>query len=93
MERSEANLEFHFAISRAAGNKYFQAFYDQVLIDTIRLARVWFSDQLSPDARLRLIVVGTFGGNGQAASAYFSSDCQMADADTADETSVITCRN
>ncbi len=50
VERSEANLEFHFAISRAAGNKYFQAFYDQVLIDTIRLARVCFSDQLSPDA-------------------------------------------
>ncbi len=45
VERSEANLAFHAAISSAAGNKYFQAFYDQVLIDTIRLARACFSDQ------------------------------------------------
>lgn len=50
VERSEANLEFHFAISRAAGNKYFQAFYDQVLIDTIRLARACFSDQPTSNA-------------------------------------------
>lgn len=50
VERSEANLEFHFAISRAAGNKYFQAFYNQVLIDTIRLARACFSDQAIPNA-------------------------------------------
>jgi DNA-binding GntR family transcriptional regulator len=56
VERSEANQEFHFAISRAAGNRYFQAFYDHVLIDTIRLARACFSDQLLsravPDASL-----------------------------------------
>tara|TARA_R110002074_G_scaffold354774_4_gene526661 strand:- start:2867 stop:3601 length:735 start_codon:yes stop_codon:yes gene_type:complete len=45
LERSEANLELHFAISRAAGNKYFQAFYDQVLINSIRLARACFSDR------------------------------------------------
>lgn len=45
VERSEANQEFHSAISRAAGNKYFQAFYDQVLIGTIRLARACFSDR------------------------------------------------
>jgi DNA-binding GntR family transcriptional regulator len=45
VERSEANLEFHFAISSAARNKYFQSFYDQVLIDTIRMARASFSNQ------------------------------------------------
>jgi DNA-binding GntR family transcriptional regulator len=45
VERSEANLEFHSAISHAAGNKYFQTFYNQVLIDTLRLARACFSDQ------------------------------------------------
>lgn len=45
VERSEANMDFHFAISQAARNKYFQAFYDQVLFDTIRLARACFSDQ------------------------------------------------
>ena len=50
VERSEANLEFHFAISRAARNKYFQVFYDQVLIDTIRMARASFSDRPLSDA-------------------------------------------
>ena len=45
VERSEANLQFHFAISSAARNKYFQSFYDQVLIDTIRMARASFSSQ------------------------------------------------
>ena len=43
VERSEANLQFHLAISRAAHNRYFSAFYDNALLGTIRLARACFA--------------------------------------------------
>lgn len=41
--RSETNLEFHKAISAAAGNPYISDFYEAALIGTIRLARACFS--------------------------------------------------
>lgn len=43
--RSEANLQFHLAISRASGNRYFASFYDGVLLGTIRLARACFAHE------------------------------------------------
>lgn len=43
VERSEANLRFHLAISIAAHNRYFSSFYDNVLLGTIRLARACFA--------------------------------------------------
>lgn len=54
--RSEANLQFHLAISRASGNRYFSAFYDSVLLGTIRLARACFAyestvEYLNPSTR------------------------------------------
>jgi DNA-binding GntR family transcriptional regulator len=45
VERSEANMRFHLAISAAAGNRYFQAFYDSVFLSTIRLARACFAHE------------------------------------------------
>lgn len=42
--RSEANVDFHTAISAAAGNRYISTFYEQALVGTIRLARACFSD-------------------------------------------------
>lgn len=87
VERSEANLEFHFAISRAAGNKYFQAFYDQVLVDTMRLARACFSDQpLSgavPDPSLAAHLEETIKQHRLIYTAL-----QDADVETADELAV-----
>ena len=44
VERSEANLRFHMAISRAGRNRYFTDFYDSVLLKTIRLARACFAN-------------------------------------------------
>lgn len=88
VERSEANLEFHFAISRAARNKYFQAFYDQVLIDTMRLARACFSDQpLSgavPDRSLAAHLEETIRQHRLIYAAI-----QDADAETADELAAV----
>lgn len=54
--RSEANLQFHLAISRASGNRHFSAFYDSVLLGTIRLARACFAyestvEYLNPSTR------------------------------------------
>ncbi len=43
VERSEANLQFHLAISAAAHNRYFSGFYDSALLGTIRLARACFA--------------------------------------------------
>lgn len=45
VERSEANLRFHLAISAASGNRYFSSFYDGVLLGTIRLARACFAHE------------------------------------------------
>ncbi len=45
VERSEANLRFHLAISSAAGNRFFSSFYDSVLLGTIRLARACFAHE------------------------------------------------
>jgi len=88
VERSEANLEFHFAISRAAGNKYFQAFYDQVLIDTIRLARACFADQqissAISDSSLSAHLEETIGQHRLIYAAI-----EGADADQADELAVM----
>ena len=42
--RSEANVSFHTAISKAAGNRYISIFYEQALVGTIRLARACFTD-------------------------------------------------
>ena len=84
VERSEANQEFHFAISRAAGNRYFQAFYDQVLMDTIRLARACFSDQLLsravPDASLSAHLEDTIQQHRQIFEAIEQADAERADA-------------
>lgn len=44
VERSEANLAFHVAISAGAKNRYFSAFYEQTLVGTIRLARACFAN-------------------------------------------------
>jgi DNA-binding GntR family transcriptional regulator len=44
VERSEANLRFHMAISQAAHNRFFSDFYDSVLLNTIRLARACFAN-------------------------------------------------
>lgn len=41
--RSEANQDFHKAISQAAGNRYISDFYETALIGTIRLARACFT--------------------------------------------------
>lgn len=41
--RSEANAEYHQAISRAADNRYISAFYEHALMGTIRLSRACFS--------------------------------------------------
>lgn len=41
--RSEANLDFHKALSRAADNRYISDFYEQALLGTIRLSRACFS--------------------------------------------------
>lgn len=59
VERSEANLQFHLAISRASKNRYFSNFYDGVLLGTIRLARACFAhennvEHLNPTAREEL---------------------------------------
>lgn len=43
VERSEANLLFHTAISQAAHNRHFAAFYENALLGTIRLARACFA--------------------------------------------------
>ena len=84
VERSEANLAFHFAISRAASNRYFQAFYDQVLIDTIRLARACFSDQLQskavPDASLSAHLEETIRQHRLIYAAIEQADAEQADA-------------
>lgn len=45
VERSEANLQFHLVISRAARNRHFAAFYDGALLGTIRLARACFAQE------------------------------------------------
>jgi DNA-binding GntR family transcriptional regulator len=42
--RSEANQNFHSAISKSAHNRYICEFYERVLFDTIRLARACFSN-------------------------------------------------
>ena len=42
--RSEANMDFHIAISAATGNRYISGFYEQVLVGTIRIARACFSN-------------------------------------------------
>ena len=44
VNRSEANQDFHKAVSNAAHNRYICEFYDRVLDDTIRLARACFSN-------------------------------------------------
>jgi len=44
VNRSEANQDFHKAVSQAAHNRYICEFYDRVLVDTIRLARACFSN-------------------------------------------------
>lgn len=52
--RSQANADFHKAISAASGNRYISAFYEQVLSGTIRVARACFSfDMAGPDAATR----------------------------------------
>ncbi len=43
LRRSELNRDFHLAISAAARNRYFQAFYETTLNAQIRLARACFS--------------------------------------------------
>ncbi|GGF50481.1 GntR family transcriptional regulator [Azorhizobium oxalatiphilum] len=43
LQRSELNVEFHLRISEAAHNIYFEAFYEKMLLVTIRLARACFS--------------------------------------------------
>lgn len=42
--RSEANQDFHKAVSKAAHNRYICEFYERALVDTIRLARACFSN-------------------------------------------------
>ena len=42
--RTEANLDFHLAISAAAKNRYISNFYEQVLVSTMRMARASFSE-------------------------------------------------
>lgn len=61
VERSEANLQFHLAISRAAHNRYFSGFYDNALLGTIRLARACFAqiatvEYLNPSTQEELAV-------------------------------------
>lgn len=41
--RSQANQDFHKAISKAAGNRYISEFYEQALVGTIRMARACFT--------------------------------------------------
>lgn len=43
VRRSQANLEYHKAISAAADNRYISAFYEEALIGTIRLSRACFT--------------------------------------------------
>lgn len=40
---SDANFEFHLAISASANNRYFSDFYERVLTDTLRFNRACFS--------------------------------------------------
>lgn len=52
--RSQANAEFHKAISAASGNRYISGFYEQALSGTIRVARACFSfDMAGPDEAAR----------------------------------------
>lgn len=44
VNRSEANQDFHKAVSRASHNRYICEFYERALVDTIRLARACFSN-------------------------------------------------
>lgn len=83
VERSEANQEFHLGISCAAGNRYFQTFYGQVLIDTIRLSRACFSDQLMsravPDASLSTHLEETVRQHRLIFEAIEQADAEWAD--------------
>ncbi len=88
VERSEANLEFHFAISRAAGNKYFQAFYDHVLIDTIRMARACFSDQPLSNSMSDPSLVAHLDETIRQHELIYTA-IERADAETADELAVL----
>lgn len=42
---TEANFEFHRAISASAHNRYFSEFYDRVFTETLRFARACFTEQ------------------------------------------------
>lgn len=48
--RSETNFSFHMAIAKAADNRHFQAFYEQTLIGSIRIARACFAGDVSNEA-------------------------------------------
>ena len=82
--RSEANMDFHIAISAAAGNRYISGFYEQVLVGTIRIARACFSDRiddaLSEKGRqLRTHLETTMREHGEIYAAIAACDVEAAD--------------
>lgn len=80
---SEANLQFHKAISAAAANKYIAAFYTQALVGTIRLARACFSSAHEfgeePNSALRKHLAETVKQHNSIYDAIEARDVEAAD--------------
>lgn len=81
--RSEANADFHTAISAAGKNRYISNFYEQALTGTIRLARASFSDDAPGDANkvqeLRAHLQTTVREHAEIYAAIEARDVEAAD--------------
>lgn len=82
---SEANADFHTAISNATGNRYISNFYEQALVGTIRLARACFSygqgTEVGEKAQeLRAHLATTTGEHAEIFAAIKARDVEAADA-------------
>jgi DNA-binding GntR family transcriptional regulator len=85
INRSEANQDFHKAVSKAAHNRYICDFYDRVLVDTIRLARACFSGaretgDTKSSATLQSHLATTVAHHREILSAIVDRDVKRADA-------------
>ena len=79
--RSEANQDFHKAISRAGQNRYFSEFYERALIDTIRLSRACFSNANEDNATdLKRHLATTVAQHRDIFSAIQDQDIERSDA-------------
>lgn len=79
VELTEANFEFHRAISTAAHNRYFSEFYERVLTETLRFSRACFDGSSYGTANLESHLATTAKQHRAIFGAVEAGDSEAAD--------------